>query len=300
MADAEKLSFPVAFPAALCYDTSLPESRLKKEPRLSLRRKEPFAAMIFETHAHYDDSAFDEDRESLIASLPEHGIRRVVDVGSTLASTKKALEIAERYPFVYAAAGVHPSECAELTEESFLWLKEQLDHPKAVALGEIGLDYYWPEPEHELQKKWFVRQLLLAQEKDKPVVIHSRDAAKDTLDLMKSEAAKGLTGVIHCFSYSVEISREYLNMGYFLGIGGVLTYKNGKKLREVVEYAPMSQLVLETDCPYLTPVPFRGKRNSSLNLPYVVEEMARIKGIHAEEVEQITYENACRLYRLAP
>ena len=254
--------------------------------------------MIFETHAHYDDSAFDADRDSLIASLPENNIGRVVDIGASIAGTKAAISLAEKWPFMWAAAGVHPEECAELNEDNFPWLEKMLKHPKVVAVGEIGLDYYWPEPDHETQKYWFDRQLLLAKENDFPVVIHSRDAAQDTLDMMKSESAKGLSGVIHCFSYPVEIAREYLNMGFFLGIGGVLTYKNGRKLREVVEYAPLSSLVLETDCPYLTPVPFRGKRNSSLHLPLVVEEMARVKGVSTEEVERVTFENACRLYRL--
>lgn len=254
--------------------------------------------MIFETHAHYDSRAFDDDREEILKSLPECSVTRVVNIGASLSSTKTSIELAEKYPFIWAAAGVHPNETAELNEENFEWLRAQMDHPRVVALGEIGLDYYWPEPDHDTQKKWFERQLLLAQEKDMPVVIHSRDAAKDTLDMMKSDAAKGLNGVIHCFSYSTEIAREYLNMGYYLGIGGVLTFKSGRKLKEVVEYAPLSQLVLETDSPYLAPTPHRGKRNNSQYLPLVVTELARIKGITREEVEAVTWENACKMYRL--
>lgn len=254
---------------------------------------------IFDTHAHYDDEAFDSDREELIGSLKEHGIGPVVNIGASMASCRTTLELVKKHPFFYGALGVHPNETAELTEADMEWIKTESAREKIVAIGEIGLDYYWDEPDREIQKKWFVRQLALARETGLPVVIHSRDAAKDTLDIMKAEQ-NGLTGgVIHCFSYGVEMAREYLNMGYFLGIGGVLTFKNAKKLKEVVEYAPLSSLVLETDCPYLSPVPNRGKRNSSLNLPLVVEEMASIKGVEPETVIQETTANAKRLYRIA-
>ncbi|MBR5474470.1 MAG: TatD family hydrolase [Lachnospiraceae bacterium] len=253
--------------------------------------------MIFETHAHYDNGAFDEDREEVLAALKEAGVGVVVNAGASLKTVKGGMALAEAREDFYFTVGVHPSDTAELNEENFAWLKEALKHPKAVAVGEIGLDYYWPEPEHEWQKEWFVRQLALAKEAGKPVVIHSRDAAQDTLDIMKAEA-KDLGGIIHCFSYGTEMAREYLNMGYYLGIGGVLTFKNGRKLKEVAAYAPLDRIVLETDCPYLSPVPYRGKRNSSLYLPYVIEELAAIKGITTEEVERITFENAVKVYRL--
>ena len=162
--------------------------------------------MIFETHAHYDDAAFDEDRDSLIHSLPEAGIGRVVNVGASLASCKKTMEIMEKYPFVYGALGVHPSETAELNEENFAWLRDTLQHEKCVAVGEIGLDYYWPEPDRDTQKIWFKRQLDLARELHKPVIIHSRDAAQDTMEILKQEHAEEIGGVVHCFSYSVEIA----------------------------------------------------------------------------------------------
>ena len=167
-------------------------------------------------------------------------------------------------------------------------------------MGEIGLDYYWEEPDHSIQKKWFVRQLDLARRTKLPVIIHSRDAAKDTLDMMKAEKAGDMGGVIHCFSYGKEIAREYLNMGFFLGIGGVVTFNNAKKLKEVVEYAPLKSLVLETDCPYLAPVPNRGKRNSSLNLTYVVDAISGIKGVDRDTVMKTAWENALRLYRISP
>lgn len=254
--------------------------------------------MIFDTHAHYDDEAFDGDRDSLLASLPKQGIETVVNIGASIRTTKNTLKLMEAYPFVYGAVGVHPSDTAELDEEKLEWLREAAGKPKVVAIGEIGLDYYWDEPDRAVQKRWFDRQLDLAREVKLPVVIHSRDAAQDTLEMMKAAHAEDLGGVIHCFSYGVEMAREYLNMGFYLGIGGVLTFKNAKKLKEVVEYMPMERMVLETDCPYLAPEPNRGKRNSSLNLPYVVEAVSRIKGISPQEVMQITNQNARRMYRL--
>ena len=200
---------------------------------------------------------------------------------------------------MYGAAGIHPSDSGPLNEENFRIVTEALKHPRMVAVGEIGLDYYWDTPAREIQKKWFERQLELAREVGTPVSIHSRDAAQDTLEIMKAHHCEEIGGVIHCFSYGTEMAREYLNRGFFLGIGGVVTYKNGKKLKEVVAYAPMDRLVLETDCPYLSPVPFRGKRNTSANLSYVVETLAEIKGLTVEEVIRQTECNARALYRLA-
>lgn len=204
----------------------------------------------------------------------------------------------KKYPFVYGAVGVHPSETEELNDNLMDWLKHVSGEKKVVAIGEIGLDYYWKEPDPEIQKHWFVRQLQLAREVKLPVIIHSRDAAQDTLDIMKAEKAGEIGGVIHCFSYGIEMAREYLNMGFYLGIGGVVTFNNGRKLKEVVEYMPLDRIVLETDCPYLSPVPNRGKRNSSLNLLYVAEAISQIKGISPEEVIKITNQNARNLYRL--
>ena len=253
---------------------------------------------IFDTHAHYDDEAFDEDRESLIGSLREKGIGNVCNIGASMESCRTTLALAEKYPFFYGALGVHPNETKDLTEEDMDWLRKASGSEKIVAIGEIGLDYYWDEPDRETQKKWFVRQLSIAKDTGLPVVIHSRDAAKDTMDIIKAEHKGTTGGVIHCFSYGADQAREYLDMGYFLGIGGVLTFKNAKKLKEVAEYAPMDRLVLETDCPYLTPVPYRGKRNSSLYLSYVAEALAEIKGMEKDEVIRVTAENARRLYRL--
>ena len=204
--------------------------------------------------------------------------------------------LADRYPFIYGAAGVHPSETKELTLKDLEWLKKAAGHKKVVAIGEIGLDYYWPEPDRETQKKWFVRQLKLAEETGLPVVIHSRDAAKDTLDILKTWDAHKTKGVIHCFSYTWELAKEYLSMGYYFGIGGVLTFKNAKKLVEAVEYIPMEKILLETDCPYLAPEPFRGKRNRSDYIYYVADKLAELKNISREEVLRITGDNARDFY----
>ena len=254
--------------------------------------------MIFDTHAHYDDEAFDGDREELLSGLAAGGIGTVVNVGADMESTKTTIALTEKYPFIYGAAGVHPSSTAELDEEKFAELRVLAQSDKIVAIGEIGLDYYWEEPDKEIQKKWFVAQLDLARRLKLPVIIHSRDAAKDTLDIMKAEHGSDIGGVIHCFSYTKEMAREYLDMGFFLGIGGVLTFKNARKLVETVEYAPLDRLVLETDCPYLSPVPNRGKRNSSLNLTYVADQLAALKGVDRETVEKMTWDNARKLYRL--
>ena len=257
--------------------------------------------MIFETHAHYDDAQFDEDREMLLSGMQEAGIGRIVNIGADLKSTEGSIRLAEQYDFIYAAVGVHPSDVRQLNEETFAWLSEQAKRPKVLAIGEIGLDYYWEkDPEERAnQQYWFRRQLGLARDLRLPVVIHSREAAKDTMDIAVEEHMGEIGGVVHCYSYSVEMARDYLNMGMYLGIGGVLTYKNSRVLKEVVAYAPMDRLVLETDSPYLTPVPHRGKRNSSLNLPYVVQAIAQIKGLTPEEVEEITWGNAERMYRMA-
>ena len=254
--------------------------------------------MIFDTHAHYDDEQFNEDRVELLNSMEEQGVGTIVNVSAAYNSCRKVIALAKEYPFVYAAVGIHPDEVGCLNEENFAQMKELFKEEKVVAVGEIGLDYYWhkEEREHEIQKKMFRAQMEIAREEKMPFMIHSRDAARDTLELVKECMKEGMHGgIIHCFSYGKEMAREYLNMGLYLGIGGVVTFKNAKKLKEVVEYAPLEQLVLETDSPYLSPEPNRGKRNSSLNLPYVAAMIAELKGISGEEVIAVTEENAKRL-----
>lgn len=267
--------------------------------------------MIFETHAHYDDKAFAEDREQLLASLPEKGIGKVINVGASIETTQTTLELAEKYDFFYAAVGVHPSDIAGLNGKTFAWLEEQTAHPKTVAIGEIGLDYYWDkEPAvQEAQREWFRRQLVLAKESRLPVIIHSRDAAEDTMQILKEAGCwrtgafhsekdeQGETcGVIHCYSYSPEMAKEYIKMGYYIGVGGVVTFKNARKLKETVQQIPLERILLETDCPYMAPEPHRGTRNNSSYLSNVAEKIAELKGVSADEVERVTWQNACRLF----
>ena len=276
--------------------------------------------MIIDTHVHYDDEAFDADREELIGSLQENNIGLVLDIGSTKESLPKIRSLMDRYDFVYGAMGLHPDEIGDLTDELLGEIREDMKNPKVLAVGEIGLDYYWNKEEQELQKAAFRKQINLALECGKPVVIHSREAAADTLDILREMYGKGSLwealhgavpaasgtgsgpterkGVMHCYSYSAEQARIYTReLGFYLGIGGVVTFKNAKKIKEVVADTPLEYIILETDCPYLAPVPYRGKRNCSLYLPYVVQAIAELKGVSPEEVERITEENARRLFR---
>jgi len=254
--------------------------------------------MIFESHAHYDDRRFEPDRKELLLSMEEHGIETIINVGSDLEGVNKTLALTEEYPFVYGAVGIHPSEIGDLNEEVYEWMRERCSHPKVVAVGEIGLDYYW-EKEDEArrnQRYWFCRQMELAREQELPVIIHSREAAEDTLKLVQGIHGEQIPGVIHCFSYSPEQAMEYIRMGYYIGIGGVITFKNARKLKETAAVIPLEHILLETDCPYLSPEPERGKRNSSLNLPYVAQVIAELRGITSEEVIAAARENARRLF----
>ncbi len=258
--------------------------------------------MIFETHAHYDDDKFTEGRDELILAVHESGVHPIINVGASIHSTQTTLELAKHYPFIYAAVGVHPSDVADLNEDTFAWLKEQTTYAKTVAVGEIGLDYYWDKEAdvQEKQRYWFGRQLQLAREADLPVIIHSRDAAADTLQVMRDNHAETIPGVIHCYSYSPELAQEFVRMGYYIGVGGVVTFKNAKKLVETVQTIPMERILLETDSPYMAPEPHRGTRNDSRNIPYVIAKLAELKGITPQAVERITEENAYRLFAKCP
>lgn len=258
--------------------------------------------MIFETHAHYDDDKFTEDRDELILAVHESGVHPIINVGASIHSTQTTLELAKHYPFIYAAVGVHPSDVADLNEDTFAWLKEQTTYAKTVAVGEIGLDYYWDKEAdvQEKQRYWFGRQLQLAREANLPVIIHSRDAAADTLQVMRDNHAETIPGVIHCYSYSPELAQEFVRMGYYIGVGGVVTFKNAKKLVETVQTIPMERILLETDSPYMAPEPHRGTRNDSRNIPYVIAKIAELKEITPQEVERITEENAYRLFAKCP
>lgn len=254
--------------------------------------------MIFETHAHYDDEQFAGDRGELLAQLPSLGIRKVIDVASTIDSIDQCVELAHTYDHVYAAVGVHPSELTGMDESVIDHMRELAAWEKTVAIGEIGLDYYWEKhaDEQQNQRDWFVRQMELAREVSLPVIIHSRDAAEDTYSLMRDIRAQEIPGVIHCYSYSPEMAREYVKMGYYIGVGGVVTFKNAKKLVRTVAETPIERILLETDSPYLAPEPHRGRRNDSRELVYVVDKIAQIKNLTPEEVETVTWENAQRLF----
>ena len=254
--------------------------------------------MILDTHAHYDDEAFDADREELLESLQPNGIEKVVNVCASIDGLQNTVALMEKYPFVYGAVGVHPDDADKMTQETLDEIRRLSHLDKMVAIGEIGLDYHWPEPEPALQKQWFRRQIELAKEVKLPIIVHSRDAAEPTMQIIQETKAYECGGVIHCYSYSPEMAEEYVKMGFFIGMGGVLTFKNAKKLVRCVERIPLSSIVLETDCPYMAPEPNRGKRNDSSQLIYVAQKLAEIKGITEEEVKQVTTENAHRLYRL--
>lgn len=256
--------------------------------------------MIFDTHSHYDDEAFDDDREELLAGLKGRGVERLVNVGADIATSKAALRLADKYDFIYAALGVHPSETESLKEADMDWIRESCSHEKVVAVGEFGLDYHWPEPAPEVQRKWFLRQIELAKEVKLPIIIHSRDAAAETMKILKETKAYECGGVIHCFSYSPEQAKEYAAMGFYIGIGGVVTFKNAKKCKRAVEELSIERIVLETDCPYMAPEPHRGRRNDSSLLIHVAEKIAELKGMETKEVIRITTENAEKLYRLQP
>ncbi len=272
------------------------------------RAPEESDSMIFDTHVHYDDRRFDEDRGEILQGLSAAGIGGAVNIGCDVKTSEAGQALAEGRPRLWFTAGFYPDNAAEaeaMGEDAALaFLRRMLAHPKAVGIGEIGLDYngfdrYPEKPEPALQRKWLRLQLQLARELDKPVVIHSRDAAAETVGFVKNEM-RGLNKVLHCFSYSREIAAQCLDEGCYLGIGGVVTFKNGRKMKDVVDYMPTDRLLLETDCPYLAPEPFRGRRNSSYLLPYVVRTVAEIKGIPPEEVERISWENALRFYRIDP
>ena len=255
---------------------------------------------IFETHAHYDDPAFDLDRDELLNSFKSNGIEAVVNIGANLPTSEKTLELTQTYDFMYGAVGVHPSDIRQLEAPGAIERIEELAgiSKKIVAIGEIGLDYHYDDADPDLQKKWFVKQMELARRLELPIIVHSRDAAQDTIDIMTSENAGDIGGVVHCYSYSKEVAKTFLDMGFYIGVGGVVTFKNGKKLKETVEYMPLDKIVLETDCPYLAPEPYRGKRNSSLYIPFVAETIAEIKGITVEQVYEATWNNAMKLYRI--
>ena len=254
--------------------------------------------LLFDTHAHYDDDRFAEDRDELIASLPENGVGAVVDIGCSFDTIPKAVALAEKYDFFYASVGFHPNDAqaAEETPGALEMLREYLRRSKVVAIGEIGLDYHWDEPSREVQKKWFEIQLELAEETGYPVIIHDRDAHGDTMDIIRRHPK--VAGIFHSFSGSPEMAEELVKRGYYISFSGVLTFKNAAKLPEVAKSVPTDKMLIETDCPYLAPHPHRGQRNDSILMKHTAQKLAEIKGMTYDEVCRITFENAMRMYRI--
>ena len=253
--------------------------------------------MYFDTHAHYDDEAFDADREALLASLPQSGVGLVMDPGCDVESSRAALALAETYPHVYAAVGLHPENCQDCGPVELAAIRELASHPKTVAIGEIGLDYHWDtNPPKAFQQEIFRLQLELARGLALPVIVHDRDAHGDSLAIV--EEYPEVRGVFHCYSGSVEMAQILLKRGWYLGFDGPVTYKNARKAWEVAEITPPERILLETDSPYLSPVPNRGKRNDSRNLPYIAETLAVWKNMDPAELARIAAENGKRLFRI--
>lgn len=251
--------------------------------------------MLFDTHAHYDDEAFDSDREALLAAMPEKNVGLIVNPGCTVETSRQAVALAEQFAHVYAAVGIHPENCGDFTDSDIDTLRQLAQHEKVVAIGEIGLDYYWAEnPPREWQQRVLRAQMALAAELDLPVIIHDREAHADTLAIVKEFPQ--VRGVFHCYSGSAEDARALLKMGWMLSFNGAITFKNARKAPEVIAEVPMERIMIETDSPYLTPVPYRGKRNDSAYVHLVAERIAEIKGITAKEVECVTFENGKRLF----
>jgi len=252
--------------------------------------------MYFDTHAHYCDKRFNDDRDELLASTPEAGISLILNSGSSLRSSRFSLELADKYTFIYASVGVHPHDSKSMDDGTVSELKELLSHPKAVAVGEIGLDYHYDFSPRDVQKKRFREQLELARQLGKPVIIHEREALQDTLNIVRDYS--DLVGVFHCFSGSLETAKIILDLGWYLSFTGVITFKNARRALEVLENMPAERIMLETDCPYLAPDPMRGRRNSSLYLPYIAKKVAEVRGMTVDEVGVLTTENGKRFFGL--
>jgi TatD DNase family protein len=254
--------------------------------------------MIFESHAHYDDKKFTMDREAILKKVKDAGVGIIINASASMKSSRQSLELAKNHEMIYTSVGVHPHDVQEMKESDLELLIAMSIYEKVVAIGEIGLDYYYDTVPHEIQKLWFRQQIKLAVDLDLPMIVHSRDASKDTYDLLYENKGHKVGGVIHCFSGSVATAKKYVALGYYLGIGGVVTFNNAKKLIEVVKEIPLEHLLIETDAPYLAPLPHRGQRNDSSMLPLVVQKIAEIKEIDPEEVERVTWENGMKLFRL--
>ncbi len=254
--------------------------------------------MLFDSHAHLDDERFWEDRDAVIQSMPEAGVGLIMNVGADMPSSRRSLVLAKKYPFIYAAVGVHPHDVEDMTEADLQDLRELAGEEKVRAIGEIGLDYHYDNSPRDKQKYWFEKQIELAQDLDLPIIIHCRDAMQDCMDILRSYDFSRTSGVMHCYSGSAETAEEVVKMGMYVAFGGAITFKNNKKACHVVQSVPMERLLIETDCPYLTPEPYRGKRNDSRYVKYVAEKVAEFRGLPVEEVEKVTMTNAKCLFQI--
>ena len=250
---------------------------------------------IFDSHAHYTDKAFNEDREIMLGSLKESGVCGIINCGADIESSVSSVDLASKYDYIYAACGIHPEEADKTPENYIDILRDLAKNEKCVAIGEIGLDYYWRQDTKDLQKELFEKQILLSKELDLPIIVHDREAHGDTMEILKKHRPKG---VLHCFSGSPETATEVLKLGMYIGLGGALTFKNARKAVEVAQMLPLDRLLLETDCPYMAPVPMRGKRNNSGYIPFIAEKVAEIKGIDPQSVLDVTAENTKRLFNI--
>ena len=255
--------------------------------------------MLFDSHAHYNDERFKDDLDEVLSAMPENNVGLILNSCSELSEVPDILKICEKYPFVYASAGVHPHEVENLTEADMDTLIKYAANPKIKAIGEIGLDYYYDFSPRDIQKKWFARQVEVAKEIKMPIIIHDRDAHKDCMDILRDADIRDTGGVFHCYAGSVEMAKEILDWGMYIAFGGSLTFKKSVRPVEVAKYVPLDRIVIETDCPYLTPEPHRGKRNSSLYIHYVAQKLAEVKGISVEEIENATFENAKKCFNIA-
>ena len=250
---------------------------------------------IFDSHAHYTDKAFNEDRGIMLGSLKESGVCGIINCGADIESSVSSVDLASKYDYIYAACGIHPEEADKTPENYIDILRDLAKNEKCVAIGEIGLDYYWRQDTKDLQKELFEKQILLSKELDLPIIVHDREAHGDTMEILKKHRPKG---VLHCFSGSPETAAEVLKLGMYIGLGGALTFKNARKAVEVAQMLPLDRLLLETDCPYMAPVPMRGKRNNSGYIPFIAEKVAEIKGIDPQSVLDVTMENTKRLFNI--
>lgn len=254
--------------------------------------------MLFDTHAHLNAEQFDTDLEEVIARAKAEKVERIVVVGFDKPTITRAMELIEEYDCIYAAIGWHPVDAIDMTEEDLSWIKELSSHEKVVAIGEMGLDYHWDKSPKDVQKEVFRKQIALAKEVNLPIIIHNRDATEDVVTILKEEGAEEVGGIMHCFTGSAEVARQCMDMNFYISFGGPVTFKNAKKPKEVAKEIPNDRLLIETDCPFLTPHPFRGKRNEPSYVKYVAEQLAELKGLTYEEIASITTENAKRLFRM--